>query len=138
MAASHKNKTFATLLTALFGSIGFHRFYLHGWQDTWGWVRFATLPLSLGSMTMAPDVPWIFTASPLILSVIVSVIETLVTGLTPDEKWDARHNPQSGQKTHSRWPLAVLLVLTFASGTMFFFFVLARTIDLLYTGGAYG
>lgn len=138
MSTSHKNKTLATLITTFFGSIGFHRFYLYGWQDTWGWIRLATLPLSLGSMMMAPEVPWIFTASPLILSVIVSTIEVLVIGLTPDEKWDARHNPNSGKRSNSRWPLIVLLVLAFGAGTVFFFFILARTIDLLYTGGAFG
>lgn len=138
MTTRHKNKAFATLLTALLGSIGIHRFYLYGLQDTWAWVRLATLPLSLGSMTMAPEVPWVFSASPLILSAIVSIVETLVIGLTPDEKWDARHNPHSGKKSNSRWPLIVLLVLAFGAGTVFFFFILARTIDLLYTGGAYG
>lgn len=138
MNASHKNKSFATLLAALFGSIGAHRFYLYGWQDSWAWVRLATLPLSLGSLLMAPEIPWVFTASPIILSALVSIIETLVIGLTPDEKWDARHNPCSGKQSHSRWPLILLLVLVFSAGTSFFFFVLARTIDLIYTGGAFG
>lgn len=134
----HKNKSLATVLTLFLGSIGMHRFYLYGWHDTWAWVRLATLPLSLGSMIMAPEVPWIFTASPLILSTIVSTVETQVTGLTPDEKWDARHNPHSGRQSNSRWPLIVLLVLAFGAGTGFFFFILARTIDLLYTGGSFG
>lgn len=138
MNASHKNKTFATLLAILLGSLGGHRFYLYGWQDTWAWVRFATLPLSLGSVLMAPGVPWIFAASPLLLSVIVSVIETLVIGLTPDEKWDARHNPRSGKPSRSGWPVIILLVLSFVSGTTFFFFLLARTVDLIYTGGSFG
>jgi hypothetical protein len=135
---SHKNKFLTTLLTLVFGAFGLHRFYLYGWQDTWGWVHFASLPLSLGSMTMASDLPWIFTLSPLIISFIAALIEMFVIGLTPDEKWDARHNAHSGKQTHSRWPLAVLLVLSFGGGTTFFFFILARTIDLLYTGGSFG
>ncbi len=138
MSASHKNKTFATLLTALFGGIGFHRFYLNGWQDLWGWIRLATLPLSLAPLLMAPELPWILTASPLILSVFVSTIETLIIGLTPDEKWDARYTPHSGKKSHSRWLLIITLILAFGAGTTFFFFILARTVDLLYTGGAFG
>lgn len=138
MTTRHKNKTLATLITIFFGGLGGHRFYLYGWQDTWGWVRFATLPLSLGSIMMAPALPWVFTALPFIVSVNISIIETLVTGLMADEKWDAKHNQHSGKQTRSRWPLAVILVLAFASGTVFFFFILARTIDLLYTGGAYG
>ena len=138
MPASHKNKTLTALLALLFGGVGLHRFYLHGWQDTRGWVHFATLPMSLGSMAMAPELPLIFSASPLILSILVSLIETLVIGLTPDEQWDSRHNPRSGKQTHSRWPLAILLILTFGGGAVFLFFIIARTIDLLYTGGSFG
>ncbi len=138
MNASHKNKTFATLLTAFFGCIGFHRFYLYGWQDIWGWIRLTTLPLSAVPLLMAPDLPWILTTSPLILSVFISTIETLVIGLTPDEKWDARFNLHSGKRSGSRWLLIITMIVAFSTGTTFFFFVLARTVDLLYTGGAFG
>lgn len=116
MNTSHKNKTLATLLAFLFGGFGFHRFYLYGKKDIWAWVHLALFPLS----------------------VFAGFIEALVIGLTPDEKWDVQHNSLSGRQSESRWPLAVLLVLTTAVGATALIATLARTFDLLYTGGAYG
>ena len=116
MNTSHKNKTLATLLAFLFGGLGFHRFYLHGKKDIWAWVHLALFPLSI----------------------FAGFIEALVIGLTPDEKWDVQHNSHSGKQSASRWPLAVLLVLTTAVGATALIATLARTFDLLYTGGAYG
>lgn len=113
---SHKNKTLATLLAAAFGGLGLHRFYLYGAKDTWAWVHVLVFPLS----------------------VLAGFLEALIIGLTPDEKWDARHNANSGKKSDSKWPLALILVLTFASGTTILVASLARLFDLLYTGGAYG
>ncbi|HZW19797.1 NINE protein [Noviherbaspirillum sp.] len=116
MTASHKNKTLATFLAAIFGGLGFHRFYLYGKKDVWAWAHVALFPLS----------------------VFAGFIEALVIGLTPDEKWDDAHNQASGRKSASGWPLAVLLVLTFAGGAVAVIAAIARTFDLLFTGGAYG
>jgi hypothetical protein len=58
--------------------------------------------------------------------------------LTADEKWDATHNAKSGQQSDSGWPLAVLLVLAFGTGAIAVIAAIARTVDLLFTGGAYG
>jgi hypothetical protein len=51
----------------------------------------------------------LLTYSLLILSFLIALIEALVTGLTPDEKWDARHNPDSVKTSASSWPLALIL-----------------------------
>lgn len=116
MTTSHKNKTFATFLAALFGGIGLHRFYLFGKKDIWGWIHVVLFPVSI----------------------FAAFIEALVIGLTPDDKWDAVHNARSGQTSQSGWPLAVLLVLTFGGGAIAVIAAIARTFDLLFTGGAYG
>jgi len=116
MATAHKNKTLATFLAAIFGGLGFHRFYLYGKKDIWAWAHVVFFPLS------------IFPA----------FIEALVIGLTADEKWDDAHNKDSGRKSNSGWPLAVLLVLTFGTGAIAVIAAIARTFDLLFTGGAYG
>lgn len=76
--------------------------------------------------------------SPLVLSLLASLLEALVLGLTSDEAWDARYNPKSGKKSESSWILALILVLTLGIGAMALIAVLARSLDLLYTGGAYG
>jgi TM2 domain-containing membrane protein YozV len=112
----HKNKTFATLLAAVLGGLGAHRFYLYGKKDRWAWLHLLLFPLAIYA----------------------GFIEALMIGLTPDEKWDANHNPHSGRQSHSGWPLILLLVLTMGFGATAAIATLARTFDLLYTGGAYG
>jgi hypothetical protein len=116
MTAKHKNKTLATLLAFILGGLGLHRFYLYGKKDTWAWVHLFLFPFS----------------------VYAGFIEALVIGLTPDEKWDAAHNPDSGRQSESGWPLAILLVLTVGLGAIAVIATMARTVDFLYTGGAYG
>ncbi|MES2073571.1 MAG: NINE protein [Pseudomonadota bacterium] len=138
MNPTHKNKTLATFLAAVLGSIGLHRFYLSGWKDKWAWLHFVTLPISLILGNLYFGLPSLLTYSLLVLSLLISVIEALVLGLTPDEKWDAIHNPASGKSSESSWPLALILVLTLGIGAGILIAVLARTFDLLYTGGAYG
>lgn len=134
----HKNKTLATLLAAVFGAIGLHRFYLGGKKDKWGWLHFMTLPLSMTIHYFYFGKPEIVQYGFLLLSFLIAILEALVIGLTPDEKWDARHNGKSGKTSESNWPLAVLLVLTLGVGAFSLIAAIARTFDLLYTGGAYG
>jgi len=134
----HKNKTLAMLLASLFGGIGLHRFFLYGKKDFWGWAHLLTLPLSAIAIESYPEQHALFLGIPFILSVLSGFLEALVIGLTPDEKWDARHNPGSGKKTQSSWPLAVLLVLTVAMGATGVLSLLARSLDLWLTGGGQG
>ncbi|RJG03960.1 NINE protein [Noviherbaspirillum sedimenti] len=138
MAAPHKNKTFATLLALLFGGIGLHRFYLHGISDRWGWLHLSTLALSGIAVGLWPEQVLLLTAAPLVASILAGIIMALVLGLTPDEKWDQTRNPQSGKQSHSGGWLAVVLVLTTGIGAIALIAVLARALDLLFTGGAYG
>ncbi|MFI4941472.1 MAG: NINE protein [Burkholderiales bacterium] len=141
MTSRHKNKTIATLLAALLGGIGLHRFYLNGRRDLWGWIHFASLPLSaIGVVAGAGLAPVfsMFLISPLVVSILVGLLEALVLGLTPDAKWDAEFNPASGSQSESNWLLAVILVLTLAGGASGLIFVLSRSFDLIFTGGAYG
>ncbi|WP_317205102.1 NINE protein [Janthinobacterium sp.] len=138
MAVSHKNKTFASLLAFLLGTLGAHRLYLGGARDRWAWVHLAAVPASLLIMALAPDADWFFKALPLIVSGLVGFLEALVLGLTPDEKWDAARNAGSGKVSASNWPLALLLVLTLMLGAGTLIATIARLFDLLYTGGAYG
>ncbi|MEC5162939.1 TM2 domain-containing membrane protein YozV [Janthinobacterium sp. CG_23.3] len=138
MAVSHKNKTFASLLAFLLGALGAHRLYLRGARDRWLWLHLAALPASLLVYTLAPAADWFYQALPLIVSTLVAFLESLVLGLTPDEKWDAARNAGSGKRSASNWPLALLLVATLMVGAGSLIFAIARLFDLLYTGGAYG
>lgn len=138
MTTKHKNKTLATLLAAVLGSIGAHRFYLFGKSDQWAWLHFTSLPISLLMANLMFNLPFLLTMSPWAISLLVSLFTALILGLKSDEKWDAQYNPESTQKSESTWTLALILVLTTAVGAFALIFVLARGFALLYTGGVDG
>jgi len=137
MAAPHKNKTIATLLALLLGGLGAHRFYLRGGADRLGLLHLCSLPIT-GILYGAVKPHPFYVLLPLLVSFIAGFIEALIIGLTPDEKWDARHNAGSGRQSQSNWTLPVLLVLTVMVGAILLIGTIARLFDLLYTGGAYG
>lgn len=138
MSTSHKNKTVATLLAVLLGGIGAHRFYLRGSLDKAGLLHVASLPIAGLVIGLAPEADIYYKVLPVVLSYLVGFLEALVIGVTPDEKWDAAFNANSGKKSASKWPLAVLLVCTMLLGTTGLILTMSRLVDLLYTGGAYG
>jgi hypothetical protein len=116
MATAHKNKTVASLLAALLGGLGAHRFYLFGKKDIVAWIYLFLFPLS----------------------VFAGFVAALIIGLTPDDKWDARFNADSGRTSHSGWPVILIVVLSFALGSTLLMIGIARLLDLYLTGGAYG
>lgn len=138
MHSNHKNKAFATLLAAVTGGIGLHRFYLQGRTDRWGWLHAASLPVTIIFVTFNIGQYGLFQAGALVLSVLIGFIEALVLGLTPDDAWDRIYNAQSGKGTHSGWPVVLLLILTLGLGASALTATLARSFDLLFTGGAFG
>jgi TM2 domain-containing membrane protein YozV len=91
-----KNKTLATLFASLGGSIGLHRFYLHGPGKVLPWLY------AVFSFTLIPT--------------FAGFIEALVFGLTPDDKWDEQWNAASGRKNHSSWPVVITVALTLLIG----------------------
>jgi hypothetical protein len=135
---AHKNKTVATFLALLLGSIGLHRFYLGGLSDRWGWLHAVSLPVSAWLLLSNPELPLLVNTLPLVISMLTASIETFVLGLMPDEKWDARYNPASGIVSDSRWPIALMMVVNLFFGATLLLTLLARGFDLMLTGGAYG
>ncbi|WP_028100581.1 NINE protein [Pseudoduganella violaceinigra] len=138
MSVLHKNKTFAALLAALAGGIGLHRFYLRGLGDKWGWLHTVSLLGVAAVFAVWPKADPYFLLLPLLLSILIGLLEALVLGLMPDEKWDAAFNPGTGKQTVSRWPLAFVLVGALMFGAFGLIAAIARLFDLLYTGGIYG
>ena len=134
----HKNKTFATALAFLLGGLGAHRFYLKGSLDRIGLLHVCSLPVAglVYGLGRAPN-PF-YVLLPLILSWLAGFVEALMIGLTPDEKWDARHNAGSGRRSQSHWFVILLVVLTMLVGTTVLIATISRLFDLLFTGGAYG
>ena len=138
MAAMHKNKAFATLLAAVTGGLGLHRFYLRGLGDWWGWLHVTSVPLTGIILAAGIAQHALFQAAFVVLSILAGFVEALVLGTMSDEKWDQKYNPHSGKSSSSGWPVVLLLVLTLGLGASALTAVLARSFDLLFTGGAFG
>jgi TM2 domain-containing membrane protein YozV len=90
-----KNKTLATWLALLGGSLGAHRFYLHGKGDLLGWLHpLPTLAGLAGALRMHnlgqdDHVAWLLI--PLLgLMLTQAMLSAIVLGLTPDERWAQR------------------------------------------------
>lgn len=135
---THKNKTLATLLAASLGGIGAYRFYLRGSGDKLGWAHASCAIVSICLILLFPNMQPFFALLPLIISSLSGLLAALILGLSPDEKWDAKFNPNSTKKSDSRWPLAILVALSFTFAAFGLIATMARTFDLLFTGGAFG
>jgi TM2 domain-containing membrane protein YozV len=137
-ATTHKNKTVAAFLALVLGWAGAHRVLLRGSRDKWALLHFASLPASALLLFLAPHANAYYHLLPIILSYLAGLLEGLVIGLMPDEKFDGRYNPGSGRQSASNWPLALILVGMMLVGTTVLIATISRLFDLLYTGGAYG
>src|SRR5580765_2324886 len=107
----HKSKTLATWLALLGGSVGLHRFYLHGFRDAWGWLFVAPSLVGLyGVQRMRhlgvdDHVAWVLI--PFLGAVLsAAMLSAIVYGLTPDEKWNARFNP-AGPDHRMNWATVI-------------------------------
>lgn len=96
--STYRSKTVAAWLALLLGPLGAHRFYLHGWRDRLGWLcvppTLAGLYGVLRMRELGQDDHLAWLLVPLLgVSISVAMVTGIVHALTPDEKWDARHNP---------------------------------------------
>ncbi|CAD5373852.1 TM2 domain-containing protein [Rubrivivax sp. A210] len=96
--ARYRSKTLAAWLALALGSLGLHRLYLHGRGDALAWLH--PLPTALGLLgvwrmrTLGQDDRLAWLLIPLLgLMISAAMLAAIVYALTPDEKWDARHNP---------------------------------------------
>lgn len=124
MSRPRKSKTLAAWLALTLGTLGLHRFYLYGKRDLLAWLH--PLPTAAGLLGIermgqfGQDDMLAWLLIPLLgLMISQAMLVAIVLALTPDEKWDARHNPQ--------WP-----VVSTAWGP-----VLAAILALLLGGAAF-
>jgi hypothetical protein len=96
-APRYHSKTLATWIAVGFGALGGLRFYLHGWRDAAGWLHLP--PTALGAWgawrmhTLGQDDRLASVLVPLLgLMLSWAMLSAIVTGLTPDARWDERHN----------------------------------------------
>jgi hypothetical protein len=116
----YRSKTLATWLALVLGTLGAHRFYLRGLGDKYGWMY--PLPTLAGLVgvqhlrTFGQDDPLAWLLIPVLgLSISAAMLSAIVYGLTPDEKWDARHNPGEAVR-RTTWGPVVAVVLALAIG----------------------
>ena len=110
-ATGYRSKTTATWLALVGGSIGLHRFYLHGFRDTWGWLFI--VPSTVGfygvqrMRHLGTDDHLAWVLIPLLgLMLSAAMLSAIVYGLTPDDKWNARFNP-GGPDHRMNWVTVV-------------------------------
>ena len=98
----YRSKTVAAWLALLLGAFGAHRLYLRGMRDHRAWLHvwLYALPALVGLVGVwrmrvlgqEDRLAWLLI--PLLgLSLSAAMLAAIVIALTPDEKWDARHNP---------------------------------------------
>ncbi|WP_234413864.1 NINE protein [Ideonella sp. A 288] len=115
-----RSKTLATWLALLLGSLGAHRFYLHGRRDLWAWLHPMPTLLGLAGVirmrTLGQDdhAAWLLIP---VLGVMLSIamLAAIVIGLTPDERWAARFSPGVPMRP-SGWAAVIGVVVALMLG----------------------
>ena len=122
MTGAHagRSKAVATWLAVAGGSLGLHRFYLHGAGDAWAWLHvLATLVGGYGFWRMrefGTDDRLGSLLVPLLgTSIAAAMLAAIVHGLAPDERWDASFG-RSGAPTRSGWLTIAGVVVALAVG----------------------
>lgn len=98
MSAPSRSKTVATWLALLGGTLGAHRFYLHGKGDLLAWLHPWPTLLGLGGVlrmrNLGQDDQLAWLLIPVLgLMIAQAMLAAIVIGLTPDERWQARFAP---------------------------------------------
>ena len=119
----YRSKTQAAWLTLALGAFGVHRLYLYGLRDRLAWAF--PPPTLLGLLgvqrlrALGQDDRLAWLLIPLLgLMLSLAMLTAIVQALTPDEKWDARHNP--GQPVHATgWgPVLAAIVALLLGGAV--------------------
>lgn len=93
-----RSKTVAAWLALLLGSLGAHRWYLHGpgdrlaWLYPWPTVVGLAGVLRMRALGQDDRLAWLLV--PLLGCMLsLAMLSAIVLALTPDDRWAARHNP---------------------------------------------
>jgi len=119
-------KAVAGLLALLAGALGAHRLYL-GARLWWIYPLIALPPL--GWAMQAQE--WFREPGFFIAAVVqvVAMVEAIVFCLTPDERWDARWNPGSGQRSASGWAAVLVAIAALILGAILLMSVMAIALE---------
>jgi hypothetical protein len=119
-ASRPRSRVLATWLALVGGTLGAHRFYLHGVGDWIAWLHPApTLVGAYGVWRMREFGVDDARGSILVLClgamVAASTLQAIVYGLTADERWTARYGAAPPHRGPS-WPVYVAVVVALAVG----------------------
>ena len=118
--AGGASKAVATWLAVIGGRLGMHRFYLHGARDAWAWLHpWPTLIGAYGFWRMrefGTDDRLGSQLVPLLGAMVaVAMLSAIVCGLTPDERWQARHGTP-GTPARTGWATIAGVIVALAIG----------------------
>jgi len=116
----YKSKTLATWIALIGGSVGLHRFYLHGFRDVAGWLFIVPSTVGLYGVQrmrhLGADDHLAWALIPLLgVMLSIAMLSAIVYGLTPDEKWHARFNP-NGPAHPMNWATVIGVVAALIVG----------------------
>jgi hypothetical protein len=120
----YKSKTAVTWLAAIGGALGLHRIYLRGRGDPFAWAHLPPTALGLYGVQRMRDLGQDDRLAWLLIPVLGLMIAqgalcAIVYGLTPDEKWDARHNPGERSRPTGWGPvLGAIAALMLGAGVL--------------------
>ncbi|EHR71912.1 hypothetical protein BurJ1DRAFT_3097 [Burkholderiales bacterium JOSHI_001] len=122
-APRYRSKTLATWLAFAAGALGAHRFYLYGAKDALGWAHpLPTLAGLAGAVRMrnlGQDDMVAWALIPVLgLMLTIGMLSAIVIGLTPDDKWDARHNPGLGDHPTGWAPVLGVIAALLVGGAV--------------------
>jgi hypothetical protein len=94
----YRSKTATAWLALLLGTTGAHRLYLYGLRDRLAWLFPLPTLIGLGGAIRMSNLGTNDTTAglmviPLGIMLSVAMLTAIVTALTPDDKWNERHNP---------------------------------------------
>ncbi len=122
-ASHYRSKTVAAWLALVAGSLGLHRLYLRGFGDRLAWLH--PLPTALGLLgvqrmqALGQDDRLAWALIPLLgLMITQAMLCAIVYGLTPDERWDARHNPGRPRVATAWGPVLAAVLALLLGGTV--------------------
>lgn len=118
-----RSKTVATWLAVLAGTLGAHRFYLHGRGDLFAWLH--PLPSVLGLIgvlrmnELGQDDQLAWLLIPLLgLMISIGMFSAIVIGLTSDERWAARFGDAQAPQATGWGPVMGAVVALFIGGAV--------------------
>ncbi|HEY0879445.1 MAG TPA: NINE protein [Zeimonas sp.] len=121
-----RSRFVAGLLAFLVGFSGVHRWYLGA---RW-WAIYPLIALPAIGLALRAD-PWyrhpgFFVAS---LVVVLTMLEAVLFGITPNERWDERHNAGVSRRSHGGWPNVFVAIAALMIGAVLLMAVLALALE---------